>query len=120
MIYMPYDEFHDIDGLEFLEDYTVDLSDDDKERDVITIPGGYDLCYECDGEEDYSYAGDPCDVCNGNVVIPDLSLAGWCSHDNCQTETVNMSHGEWLCVEHDESRHVEFTNDPSRYARRLI
>ena len=121
MLYMDCLDFATIDGLDFLEEYEVDLSDDDTSPDIITIPGGYEFCHMCEGDEDYISAEDMvCGQCGGDGHFPDFDLAGWCSFDGCQIATVNKSHGEWLCTEHDESRHIEIINNPSKYDRTLL
>lgn len=119
MLYIDYGEFHLIDGLGYLLPRTILLIDADDTSRMMVIPGGYEWCHECDGTgEGLEYC--ICGECAGDGYIPDLSLAGYCSMDGCEMATVNKSHGDWLCTDCDESRHVEIINFPSRYTRRLL
>ncbi len=81
------------------------------------------LCYECGGSGDYFewedgldwYQGH-CHDCDGNGVLE--GYCGFCLQ--CESHTCNKSYGEYLCTEHDESRHIEIKNYPDRYERVLL
>lgn len=125
MIDLECSEFANIDGIEYLLPTRGIAYGEDWH--MMNIPAGYELCEHCFGdgqcECNDGWEGKPeygCCDCGDSGYFPDLDLAGWCVADGCFTATVNKSHGEWLCTEHDESRHIEVKNYPGRYERKLL
>lgn len=127
MVDIAYDEFADVDGLEYLSATRATIWNEETGWHMLNIPNGYELCEHCDGtgycecDDDLGVCKlvDCCD-CGGDTYFPQFDLIGWCVADGCEKATVNKSHGEHLCTEHDESRHVEIKNYPDRYERRLL
>lgn len=122
---IPYDEFVHVDGLEYLSPTREVAYGED--RHTMAIPGGYELCEHCDGtgqcECNDGWEGKceyGCCDCGDDGYFPQFDLVGWCMADGCLTATVNKSHDEHLCTEHDASRHVEIKNYPDRYERALL
>lgn len=113
MIALDYAEFMNIDGRELLPENHEDW-----------IPKGYIECTVCDGDGAAPRLIDEetciCEECAGEGYCPDIDLAGWCVADGCEIATVNKSHGEFLCTEHDPTRKQETKNQPAMYRRKLI
>jgi len=125
---LDYSEFMNVDGREHLDSrqhLTISVEQDDDGLFTLThLPGGYEICHNCDGngfmiDKDCNENDCECDCCDGEGMIPDMSLVGLCV--KCGEYTVNKSHLEYLCTQCDSSRHmIEKSNYPEYYESKLI